>query len=101
MNKLIFYSNLFHNYAQAAKKNVYTNYTACFGKSNTSVSITKQVLFTESLIEGRRGSRINGKHLISPEYIFSRYFILDTLYFSLYFKIYIASLHFYKNTKEQ
>ena len=79
MNKLILYSSFLHNYTQVAKKNIFTNYTVCLDKSYTSASITKQVPFTKRLIEGRRGSRINGKHLLSSEFIFSHYFILDLI----------------------
>ena len=60
MNKLILYSSLFHSYTQVAKKKIDTNYTVFLEKSNTSATITKEVLFTKLLIEGRRGSRIMG-----------------------------------------
>ena len=70
-------SSLVHSYIQVAKKDIYINYTVCLGKSNTSASNTKQVIFRKPLMEGRRGSRINGQHLLSSEYIFSHYFILD------------------------
>ena len=68
MNKLILYSSLFGTYTHVAIRNIYTNYTVCLDESNISAGIAKQVLFTKLQIEGKRGSTINGKHLLSSAY---------------------------------
>lgn len=77
MNKLILYSSLFGTYTHVAIRNIYTNYTVCLDESNISAGIGKQVFFTKLQIEGKRGSTINGKHLLSSAYILSQHFILS------------------------